>query len=407
MLTTIHAVLALALALSLGNDRVPDRVVLTTGSQMEGRVVFEDASKVILRMGTGEKRFERKEIKTLRSRARLQRDAFDRWTSMPPDSVAKILDLARVCQKSDLLEDAQVYAWCVLLLDRSNADAHALLEHRKRGSSWDVQVSKSKWVAVDKLFATRPDWSDAYETATAHYLLETNFGQETAVRTALDLEAFYRAFYDLFGTGLELFEVLEPMPVRLHADSKSFPPIATGRGAYTDPSRNCVEIDASTALRLDEIFHEATHQVIEATTRFAFAGGAVVPGWLHEGLAEYMRAGVGGLPGHRTFTAGARIDGHFAIHAAAKSPYSLSRVVHFEPADFLASSRSDLKYAQAYTLVHFCMDGDSGRYRAAFLEYMHGVWKGGSSNFDVKKALKVDEGAFEKAWLAYVRANAR
>src|SRR5262249_9762245 len=127
--------LLLPLALPANDERLPDRVDLAAGTHVEGRVVYEDAAKLILRTGTGDKRFDLKDVKSFRSRAKLHRDSFDRFTSLSSDAAEPVLSLAHLCQQADLLEDARTYAWYVLLADRDNADAHALLDHRKRGSS--------------------------------------------------------------------------------------------------------------------------------------------------------------------------------------------------------------------------------------------------------------------------------
>lgn len=407
--------LLLPFALPLGDERLPDRVDLAAGTHVEGRIVYEDDAKLVLRTGTGDKRFDLKDVKSFRSRAKLHRESFDRFTALSPDATEPLLALARICRQADLLEDARTYAWYVLLADRGNADAHALLDHRKRGSSWDARLGrdgearrgKDRWIPFERLFTDRPDWAEAQETSTTHYLLRTNLGQNTAVRSALDLEGFYRAFYAELGPELELFEVVDELVVELHADRASFPPLASGREAYTSTDKNVIEMDATAGLRFDELVHEATHQIVAATTRFSLSGRGTVPGWLDEGLAESWRAGVAGEPAHRTYALVAKNREHFAVHASAKSPYDLTRVLTFEAGDFIASSRSDLKYAQAYTLVQFCLDGDGGRHRRGFFEFLRGAWKGASSAQDFKKALKIDDAAFEKAWLAYARANAR
>jgi hypothetical protein len=404
--TTLLA-LAAAAAASAGGDRIPDRVDLTGGARLEGRVVYEDAAKLILRTGIGDKSIDMKDVKNVRSRARLQREAFDRWLALDASSLPAVLDLARSCRQTDLLEDAQAFAWYAVLLDPKSADAHALLEHRLRGSVWEMHDAKDHWTPFEKLLVSRKDGDVAEELSTSHYLVRTSLDLRRAVETALDLECFYRAFYGLFGADLELFEVVDPLAAHIYADERSFPEIATGRRAYTDPRLNTILIDASHGLDAGAIFHEATHQLLEATTRLSRSGLGDVPGWLHEGLAEYMRAGMGGPPGRRKFTPGALLPAHFATYAAAKAPYDLARVLHFGADDFLASSKSDLKYAQAYTLVQFCLHGENGRHRAPFIAFLRSAWHGQSSSSDFKKTLRLDEPAFEKSWLAYVRANAR
>jgi Peptidase MA superfamily len=393
-----------------GDDRIPDRVELSNGAKIEGRIVFEDANRILLQTGTGEKSFDKKNVKSSRSRARLHDDLFDRWLALDDQHLSGVLDLARMAKQTDLREDSECFAARALLLDKSSPEAHDLLGHRKRGSTWDLEFRKDRWLSFEKVLAIRDDWGDAFDLASMHYVVRTNFGLTQEVEAALDLESFYRAFFELFGQDLELREVLDPMTVEIHADKKSFPPIASGRTAYTDTARNWVEIDASASATngpdLRELIHEATHQLVAALTVHSFSGaGGAVPGWLGEGLAEYVAGGMGGLSGRRKFSQGSLLPGHFAVHAAAKAPYELSRVLNFEADDFVASSKSDLKYAQAYTLVQFCMEGDGGKYRKGFLEYLRGVWRGKKSVPDFRKAMKVDEAAFEKAWIAHVRGG--
>ena len=401
---------ASASTLAVGDERVPDRVELANGTRVEGRIVFEDDSKILLLTGTGEKTFEKKSVKSSRSRARLHDGIFERWLALDPDQLPAILDLMRACKQTDLLEDAECFANRALLLDRKNADAHKLLGHRKRGSGFDFEFRKDRWTSFDQVFVARPDWDQALDVASMHYVVRTNFALESAVASALDLECFYRAFFVLFGKELELREVVDPMTVEIHADRGSFPQLASSRTAYVEPVRNWVEIDASGGTTggadRQELFHEATHQLIAALTHLSFSGAGEVPGWLNEGLAEYLAAGMNGPPGQKKFSEGALLLDHFKVHAAAKSPYDLSRVLTFEAGDFIASSKSDLKYAQAYTLVQFCMEGDSGEHRAGFLDFLRAVWRGKRGSADFRKALKIEGKVFEKAWTEHVRANA-
>jgi hypothetical protein len=70
--------------------------------------------------------------------------------------------------------------------------------------------------------------------------------------------------------------------------------------------------------------------------------------------------------------------------------------------DFGVDNKSDLKYAQAYTLVHFCLEGEGQRYRDRFFDFLRGVYLGKSSMSDFKEALGGKERELEKAWNVYV-----
>ena len=79
----------------------------------------------------------------------------------------------------------------------------------------------------------------------------------------------------------------------------------------------------------------------------------------------------------------------------------------FTESDFFTSSKADLKYAESYTLVQFCMHGDGGRHRERFVAFMRRTYLGQSSATQFKDAMGAGGRELEDAWLAYVRATAR
>jgi hypothetical protein len=113
---------------------------------------------------------------------------------------------------------------------------------------------------------------------------------------------------------------------------------------------------------------------------------------------EFSAQGVGG---HATFEPGKPSPEFFAEHANAKKPFDLPRMFSFGYDDFAISSKALLKYAQSYTLVHFCLHGEGGKLRAGFIEYLRKVYKGDSSTTAFRDAIGVREQELEKAWHAY------
>lgn len=388
-----------------GDGRKPDQVELVNGTKLDGIVVYQDPVTVILRSGSRDREIAMKEVAAVRSRAGNLRTALERWDALAPSDLPGLLGLSDSCRKLDLGGEADLLAWKALLLDPRSEPAHLALGHKPSAGGWLVRTD-SRSVAFEKLDALRRHWGDAWELETTHYRLRTNVPMRLVPDVALDLEGFYRAFFDRFGQQLRLLEVVEPMGANVHGDQRSYPEAAGARMAWFDARANLLVVNATSGLDRGMLFHEATHGILHSTAERTKSARGVIPGWLSEGLAEYMQWSLGGPSGHPAFVPGALARHHFAEQALAKDPYDLSRVLTFGSDDFLVSSKATLKYAQAYTLVHFCLHGEGGKHEKGFLDFVRGAYLGRASTTDFKAALGLPEKEFEKAWIAYVRATA-
>lgn len=298
-----------------------------------------------------------------------------------------------------------MFAYRALAFDPTNEEAHLLCGHEKRGRDWVVRCGKKK-----RLFSSIVEsrdgptsWDEAWEFETTHYRLVTNLDLAWASALALELELFYHAFYAWFGADMELFEVVEPMACQVHADKASFPE-SSGRIAYFDGARNVLYELALAGLELDVLAHEATHQILHNTAVATRKGSGLIPSWLNEGLAEYMSSCRKGVPGRGSYDSSAIHSLHFATHRQARKPYDLGRILSMSSADFAASSKADLKYAQAYTLVHFCLHGEEGSRRPDFMEFLRSAYRGQGSSTAFKSAMKQREHDLELAWQRHVEA---
>ena len=391
------------LALSGANDkRVPDVVELKDGTKIEGRVVYEDPSLVVVRSAARDREIAMKDVAVVRSRAADLRGVLDRWDKETPTSAAGLLELAQSCDKADLSDEAQLFAWRALLLDPKNEDAHKRLGHTLHNGSWLVHDG-TKTIPFASLADARKEWKDGWALATTHYRLRTNLDLARATDMALELESFYRTFFDVFGRELKLYEVVEPMSAHVHADKQSFPPVVSYRDAYFDSSTSTLLVNAAGGFEPHTLFHEATHEILFNTAERTKGSRGEIPAWLDEGLAEYMGCSMSGLDAHPVFSPGAIAMAHFKVHAEARTPFDLARVLTFSSGDFMASSRSDLKYAEAYTLVHFLLNGDGGKHKKGFLDFVRGAYKGQASSTHFRDALGGHERELEEAWVAYVK----
>ncbi len=393
------------LALGGGDTRPLDTVELAGGTKLEGRVVFEDDAAIVLRVGTNERTIPRAKIVRYDSRAAHVRGLHERWRQLAADDLAGTLALARDARAQALEEEAQLLAWYVLAAAPGEAAAHEFLGHEKRGEAWIVSDGVHRW-PWDKLLELRREWKDAWVLASEHYRVRSNLPLRESVLAVLEMEGAYEAFFDLLGKPLRFGELLEPLTAEVHGDRKSFPETAGDARSYFDHTSHALYVNAADGFERGAVLHESTHQLLDACIQNTRSGRGDVPGWLNEGLAEYLRASAGGPPG-RTQARNGQFDlARFAEHAQARDPYDLGRVLTFGSDDFFASVKSSLKYSESYTLVCWALHGEEGKLRERFFSYLREACKGHSSSTAFKDELKLDERAIEKSWLAFVRATA-
>ncbi len=380
----------------------PDVVETKDGRSLEGIVVYENDEHLVLRVKSRDREIPLSRVESVRAAIRELPVALDSIAELGARDVKAHLTLAADLERRNLPLEARLLYWRVLLVDPANEAAHTALGHRKRQKSW-VSQHRGRWWKWDKLQEVRQaDFGDAWEIETTHYHVRTDLPLAKAIDCALDLERLFLGFYETFGPGLELYRITEKMGASIHASQSSYPQIGGSRGYYK-PAEGTLYMNASGGLSRTTLVHEGTHQLLDYSARRMKPGKGKIPGWLDEGLAQYMEAALTGKPGELVIVPGRRDKGGFATHAKAKKPYRLNRVLNFQSDDFHASTKQHLKYAQAYTLVTFCLHGGQGAYRDGFFTYLRSAYAGKDSSTHFKKAIGVKEKELEKAWAEYVR----
>ena len=387
--------------LAAGGARPVDRIELRDGKKIEGYVLLERKDELVVLVDSRERTVQRSKVASIRSASRSLEAAFELYDQIPVGDAAGLADLARHCKDEALPGEADVFALAALCCDADNAAAHALLGHKRRKGGWFARRG-GDLVPFAELLPARADLRDPWKLRTSHYALLTNLSLRDAVAIAIDLERFYGAFFELMGAEIEVSEVVVPLDVGVYGDSRSFPESVINRRAYFDPKTAQVVIDASAVEPRTSLIHEATHQLLHATAVNTRAGLGEIPGWVDEGLAEYLSASLRGEGGHARFDLGAIAEHHFTAHRDAKEPYDLPRVLQFASGDFLGSSRMDLKYAQSYTLVHFFLHAEQRRYRGKFFAFLKSAYAGSASTTDFKSVVDVPEKELEAAWKTHV-----
>ncbi len=377
-----------------------DVVTLKDGKRLEGRVVRDTSRDVVVRVGSNERRVDAKDVSSVSSAARKLGEAMTVWERLSPADTRAVRELALQCKTAELTREARVFALYGLTLAPLDETLHELAGHEKRGETWLVRDG-AKREAFAKRFERKLDWGAAWELETTHFAVRCNLPLRDAVACAIELELCYRAFFGWFAEELPLYEPSQPMKANVYANSAEYPELS-GRTAYFEPVANVLHVNAAGGLELGALVHEATHQLLFNTSANTKAALGAVPAWLDEGLAEYMAACREGICSRAAYSKGKPNREHFARHRTAQKPFDLSRVLAFSQGDFMASSNSDLKYSQAYTLVHFCLHGGGDEQSARFFDFFRRAYAGKSSMTAFKDAMVVKEKELEAAWREYV-----
>ncbi len=398
-------ILPLVLCAAVAFGRPLDEVVLENGTRLEGRVLLEDETRLVIRIGSRDRTVDRSDVREARTRLSAWREAMERWDALEDDDAVRIADIAAFCRRAGLSEEARVFGLYALTVDPESVLAHESAGHERRGKEW-FQREGSRRRPWNRPAGQPIDWRDAWVLETTHWSLRSNLPLAEALRAILDLENAYRAWYGLFAAELEFLHRPEPMRAQIHADAASFPE-SSGSAGFYDRDARTLFVNASKGLDAGLMVHEAVHMLLDATSAWDRGARGSIPAWLDEGLAEYVRATLTGRRGRLAYDPSGINVLSMRAHAHAKRPYDLSRVLNFGPGDFAASSRQDLKYAQAYTFVHFLIEAENGRWREPFFEFLRSAWRGQGSSTDLEKVLGAKAEAIEKAWIPWVEQRAR
>jgi hypothetical protein len=390
-------------------DDFKDEVHLTSGKVRKGLVVYENDNVVILRVGSKETKYSKLDVEKVVSRTRGLARVLGLLEGTAPNDAQALLNVAAEADDAGLEGEAELIRLQALIADPDNEEAHLALGHKSNSKGWRYKVG-SKWKSFDDWREHTGKWKERYEFRTSHFDIETDLRLDLAVVAALDLERAYRAFYDLLREELELKDIGERMKAQIHADDKSYPEPGDGRYGYFSPSDLMFFVLGTTGDVQSTITHEICHQILYYATKRTKGARGSIPAWVDEGLAQYMQLGARrGLNGVLIET-GAPAIGTFLAHATADKPYDLNRMLTMQSSDFAGGTDTGLKYAQAYTLVHFMLHGSNGKYRDGFFSFLRSAWQGKSSMSHFKDVvedeLDLDMDDFEASWTAYVNGTA-
>lgn len=387
-------------------DSVPlDWLTQKNGRKSKGVVVLLDEDQVVMRVGSRDKTFARKDLDKLHCKLIDLPYAIAEHAKLEASDIEGRLALATELEKRGLPLEARLLYWEILVIESDHAIAHEALGHRKSGKSFKVPVG-TRWYRMDQAEKLHAKFKNAREIKTTHFDIKTDLDLAKSLQIAWFLETLYQSFQTMVGAEFGMYQPVEPMTSWVYAKRDSLPNQIGGRDFFNASDRRAYIAFENSDPR--GLIHEAVHQFFFSCNESMGRRGSI-PGWLNEGLAEYMTRAVNQW-GQPSTDKGDMLGFHhdrFVNLASAKKPYGMKHVLNLSNGDFHGSTRLMDKYAAAYSLVHYLLHGEEGVNRGKFDAFVHGVFQGKSSTTHFKKALGIKkEKAFEAAWMAYTKEMA-
>lgn len=382
-----------------------DKIELANGQTLDGRVLRADDKKVVVRVDGRVRELEKKEVRSLDTMALAVRDLLAHLPAAGQETVDRWAELARYAKQHRLDGEEELLWWKVLLLDPNHQEAHERLGHRKLGKVWQAQNRKEKWLELDDLLHRAEDWNEGFELSTTHYFLRTNLPLDEAIRTLFLLERVYASWYVLWDGKLELNEETLALEWNVHRDERSFERLP-GRLSANVHGYRPVQVDASRGLPRKDVIAGALRQVFAGS----FVGpkeSVTVPQWLLEGLPRYLAEDPYAETGPVVAPKPELPKKALRLHAGARDPFKLDRVLVFTPTDFLMDQDVVLKEAESTSLATFLMEAGDGTLREGLACFLKSVLAFAGTTKDLERCLGVQRPELERQWLEYVRVASK
>jgi len=240
-----------------------------------------------------------------------------------------------------------------------------------------------------------------------HYEVKTDISQRIADLVSQHMEAMYQEYMRRF-SDYDL-KTPEPFNVVVFAKKEDYnaavPPQMSGSmGAFIAGQRllSAWKGDRSEEDLFRTLYHEGFHQFLFSTI------SNPVPIWVNEGFAEYFAEATWG---GRGFTTG-RVP-YLRLFVLQKA---LAKGQHIPLAELFAMTdttwmgnvgvdqdKVNIQYCEAWSVVHFLIHADGGRYRPRILAYLKRVGEGANNEETFRASFGSDIKAFERAWAGYVK----
>jgi hypothetical protein len=288
----------------------------------------------------------------------------------------------------------------ILVFTAALAEMSSIASQRVRGSENDPAT----W------------WDRAPQGDSRHYRIKTDLSADEAREFADHLDRMHEAMHNRLGSlparrpVTNLVLVFQNYEDYLYTLRSRFGINAIGTGGmfFVRPEGAAIAVWIGHRPRqriLAVLQHEAFHQF--AYSRF----GADLPVWANEGLAMFFEEAV--LVGRELIIGEAKPRMIEAVQTAIDQ----QRTIPFHDILMMDSDRwqqailagtADVQYNQAWSMVHFLIYGDDGRYVSAFERYLRLINDGVLADRAFLQAFDTERyDLIEQAWKRYMMDDAR
>ncbi len=267
-------------------------------------------------------------------------------------------------------------------------------------------------VAATASSASTPQAPDSYTIRSKHYEIASNLTRDELRDFATHMDAVFTAFDSMFSS----FRTKNAKRVRLFlwADREDYIAHGLTLGVNLSASggvffRRGGEAGLSTWVRDRPI--NSVHEVLQHEGLHQFAHlrfGDTLPLWVNEGLAVYFQEAPlvrgklmnGVVPRHRVEEIRAGVESGLAFgfdEIIGITSQQWWNVMNQQP------HRASIMYTQSWSLIHFLIHADGGKYRRLFENYLRRISQGWEHDAAFRDAFGTDDKtAFERRWRKYV-----
>jgi len=245
-----------------------------------------------------------------------------------------------------------------------------------------------------------------YVAKSKHYEVKSDVNQRMATLINQHMEAIYneymRRFEDYELKVHDAFNVIV-FAKREDYDATVPPPLSGSTGTFVSRMKL---LAAWKGERSDEdvfrtLYHEGFHQFLYSASR------APVPIWVNEGFAEYFSEAT--WNGRGFSTGRVPYKRLFVLQEALKKDehIPLAQLFGMANEEWLGvvgvdQSRANIQYCEVWSVVHFLIHAQNGRYRSRILTYLKALSEGRDQENAFRKSFGSDTKSFERAWKSYV-----
>ncbi len=355
------------------------------------------------------------------------RQDFEQAAKLVPDFHEARELLARVLLEDQEIPAAMAEVRRALDLMPGEADALALQGHLKlltgdpKGALSDLEVARKIDPAGDYCAQTQRSVQNVikgpqhlgakYSKEFPHFTVMTDISGEKTALYGNRLEAAFRHFAETFKDHFAE-DPRRPKPrVAIFNTREAYLTYGemtlSGRQEWTlgyfHPLYNELLLfeDVDRDATLQVLYHEAFHQFLRLVVPRR------VPYWYNEGMAEYMgsiRVEVAKTGPPKVVERGRILEGRLkALKLGLPFAMKFEDIMMQTPAQFY-SGPVPIKYAQAWTMIHFFHEAAGGKHRARLDAYFRKIKDGGTAREAFQAGFgDADLEGLQKDWLEHVR----